>query len=203
MKVAVAAARMVGAERNAGVAVEPAGDVEREYRSARRVGAFDERRIGVGERAGEADPEQAIDDQRPVPQGREIRHRSAAGLDEEAMRVGRVRGKARRVGAKDDFHVEERLAQPARHDESVAAVVAGSREHEDRSAAIPQDPCDAGRGRSRALHQRLPAGRRLDAAHVRRAVDGKESHRTIIGRGGRIGARSRAAPGGAGRVVRV
>ena len=97
--------------------------------------------------------------------------------------------------------MEQCLAQPPRHDEGVAAVIAGPGEHEHRSAAIPQDPRDAGRGRTRALHQRLPAGRRFDAAQLRRAVDGKESHRMIIGRGGRIGARVCVRIGGC--LVRV
>ena len=83
-----------------------------------------------------------------------------------------------RVTAKDHGHVEEGLAQAPRDDEGVAAVVAGPREHEDGSAPRAEHvPGDVGSRRSRALHQRLPAGRFLRAAQLLRSKNGKETHR--------------------------
>ena len=52
-----------GAHRNAGFGVHAGGNVEREDRYLRRIRPLDERRIGGGERAREAYPEESIDDE--------------------------------------------------------------------------------------------------------------------------------------------
>ena len=162
------------AARNTGVGVDSAGNIEREYRNAGRVGAFDLRHVLRVERTGETDAEQSIDDQRSAPSGWIFRHRGSAGIDERAIRLGRVLRQASGVAAKHDGHVEEAFPQPARQHESIAAVVAGSCQHEDRSVALAEHrPRDIRRGRSRAVHQRCAAGRRFDAAQIGGAVNRK------------------------------
>ncbi len=149
----------------AGIGVEPAWNVECQNRNARAIRALDQRGVFRGERSREADAEQPIDDQRSAPSGGNVGHGRSTRDYKGAMGVARVGWQPRGFAAKDDGHVEEQLAQSARDDECIAAVVAGPRQHEHGSIArTGHADGDVGGREPGALHQRLPAGCGFHAA---------------------------------------
>ena len=181
MNVAVAVARTVGPRAAPVSASSPLGTSRARIGTPEPLALLDQRRVVRGKRSRESDAEQSVDDERSAPSGRNVGGRRSTRGNEGTIGVARVRRKLAAVAAKDDGHVEECLAQPARDDEGVAAVVAGPREHEHGSVARADHvPRDVGRRQSGALHQRLPAGRGLHSAQFVGAIDRKQAHRNII-----------------------
>ena len=185
MNVAVASARIGGIERHAGVGVDARRHVERQDRRAGARAPLDQRGVFRRGRAREADAEQAVDDQRrrrPPEALRWVRDPAAA---QRGVRGGGVRRQPRDVAAKDDVDVEERLREAARDDERVAAVVPGTGEHDDRTAAS--------RGhRARDLapprHRRAPSARGPRGAPRRRAMPATaQDEPSVAHRGGPYG----------------
>jgi hypothetical protein len=94
-------------------------------------------------------------------------------------------------------HAVEALATAGGRDPPVAAVVAGTRDHEDRSAGVGGERGGgARRGGAGAFHERGPAGDRLGAALLEDAdLVGREE-----GRGGHGGYGTRIVSRASGRV---
>ena len=113
MKVMVCVARTARPSTLPGVRIQAARDVEREHRAGLRVRVVDQLRVLAFDRAGEADAEQAVDDEIP------------AGVLAES--------RSDFVGKGDP---EKPLLQDPRDDLRVAAVVAGAGEHQDVLALV-------------------------------------------------------------------
>ena len=101
MKVAVAAARMVGPRVAPVSASSPLGTSSARIGMPRIVRAPDQRCVVRGERPREADAEQSVDDERSAPSRRNVGHGRAAGTGEGAIGVARVRRQLVGVAAKD------------------------------------------------------------------------------------------------------
>ena len=134
MNVAVAKARMAGACACPVAASTPLG------MSSARIGAplafahSTSSAIAAFRRPREADPEQAVDHERPAGSDGGAGERRAAGLGEALVGGRGILRQSLRVAREDDVHVVIAAAQQARGDECVAAVVAGTGEDDDRRA---------------------------------------------------------------------
>ncbi len=168
--------------RLAGISLEAGRDVECQDRRARVVCPVDEAGIDALDSALQADAEEAVDhESRPLsPCGG---HDGSAVGSEGPVRRRSVRRKALRVARKDDLHVVIGAAQPTGRDERIAAVVAGSREHDDPPATLARQPCAGlGRGHSGALHQRRSGMPCLERAQLGDIENWRQigRHRPII-----------------------
>ncbi len=150
--------RAVGDDRDvgdvSGVGIDAARHVDREDRPAARVDELDPFAGAARRRAGEADAEQPVDDERRVLD-------RVAGIDGRLAtvapsqpRVLRVAAQALGVVEQRDAHADAAFVQNARGDERVAAVVAGTGQQQDRPRALgghsQRGPCDRIAG---AFHQ--------------------------------------------------
>ncbi len=163
------------AVRVAGLRVEAARDVQREDRHRRRVGPFDPARVRRTDGASEADAEHAIDDEPAAPALRQLLHGAAAGRGECPVCGSSVGRQACGIAREHDRHVAEPRAKMPRRDESVAAVVAGTCEHQHLALAsgeqIARDSRGGGAG---TLHQRCIARGGLDLPERIDGEDGGE-----------------------------
>ena len=112
-----------------------------------------------------------------------------------------------RIARENHGNVEEPRAQPARHDEGVATVVARSRQDDDATAPVSRQLARDFRGCAAGeFHQRQMTMRRFDGAHIGDRIDGGKVrfHGPIIGgaepgpagcRGSPCGRRLGNAPG--------
>ncbi|MNC85404.1 hypothetical protein D3C83_10000 [compost metagenome] len=173
----------------AGIGVQAAGNIQCEYRGAQVVDRGDPLGITTADIALETDAENPIHDQSPLPRGGQGGDDGAAGLTPGGQRgpgVGRKLLLVAGVGHRD---LEIPFLEMPCHDERVAAVVAGARQHQHGLAGAAGDvACDLGRGKPGFFHQlrRILSGggRRLDGANAggqvnRRAVSGVYHHKYV------------------------
>ncbi len=163
---------------DARVGVETAGHVERQNGNSACVGARYPSSINTLGGALEANAEKTVDDDAEVaairPVGKRFSPRRAPGVEGGSGIAGKTLG----VAGKNDHDVEEPGREPSGENESVASVVARTREDEhSRRTAGEEIARDAGRGEPGALHELSRCGFRLDCAKLRDAVDVVLNHR--------------------------
>ena len=171
-----------------GRGIEPGRDIERENRRAARVGPQHEVRVASLGRRAKADAQEAVDHQTGARRGRLDGGRSAR-LDERAIRGVRVGGQALRIAGEHDVNVLEVAAQHACGDECIAAVVARSGEHHDRTSAFPGKVQRGVRGRFACAFHEVGVGiALLELAQFRNRENGGQCrcHGAIIVGGAQI-----------------
>ena len=136
------------------IGIEAGGNVGGEKRRAAGVGPFDQLRIGFGQRPRDADAEQRVDDQRRNA-SRRFGDRAAARCKPGFMCSSGVPGQLVCIAAKHHFHRMKHLTQRERCYKTVAAIVAGSGQHDDATAMVTGERCPKrGQRAARARHQR-------------------------------------------------
>jgi hypothetical protein len=143
------------AQDAAGVAIEPAGNVQRQHRPGEGIDARDQLGPGALNGSSQADAEQAVDYQ-PVLAGRDCFCRANQG------------------------HRDALLPEEARHDSRIATVIAGAGQNQYGCAtSLQQLPCIFGRGVAGAFHQRWPGSRvaGFEGAQLAAAQEGGAANR--------------------------
>ena len=175
-----------GAERPAAIGIEAGRAVQREQRAGiaagQGIGGGDQLRILAGGCPSEADAEQPVDDQRPAPAVGNRLDGGSARIREALAGRRRIARQGERIAGKDDTGCEEALAQQTGGFESIAAIVAGASQHQNRAFAPdrqfrrPGSRCRAG-----PLHQRLGGVCRFDPAQAGAAVEAGSHDRIQCG----------------------
>ncbi len=165
-----------GTERPAGIGIEAGRAVQGEQRAgiadSQGIGSGDPLGILAGGRPSEADAEQSVDDQRPAPAVGNGPDGGSPRIAEALAGRRRIRRQCERIAGKDHAGREEALAQQTGGFESVAAVVAGAGQHQNRAFALgrqlrrPVCRCRAG-----PVHQRRAGMQRFDPAQAGAAVE--------------------------------
>ena len=143
----------VRADQGAGIGIEPAWHVERQYLAAERIDGQRQLARSAGQRARQADAEQAVNYQAPLCVG-------GKGVDKARIAVARplqrIDGFGRwgaAAGQMQHGHVNPGLRQPGRRFQRIAAVVAGAGQYQHAIAAKHFERRN-GRRLAGALHQR-------------------------------------------------
>ena len=146
-----------GSESASGIRVKAAWRVERQQRAGvtrgQCVGCRDQRRISAFRCAGEADPEQAVDDEMPASGSGDGGDGGSSRSTEGAMRRLCISREFVGCAQENDADVEEPCAQAFGDDEGIAAVVARPGEDQDPAAGGQLLGSGGGHG-SGASHQR-------------------------------------------------
>ena len=167
------------AEHTAGIGLEAARDVHRQHGRGLRVHEPYRFEVRAADLTLQTDAEETVDHEVPPPASRHVRLRGAAGIAPRAECAGGVGGELRRVAHEHHRHVEPPGLQVTRDDERIAAVVAGSGEHEHRHTGTwDQLARELGGGEPGALHERGRVGQSrrslLDLANLAGEMDGRE-----------------------------
>ena len=167
-----------GAVRLPGIGVKPAGQVEREHLGTGprvRGDRGDVRREHASGRALQADPEQPVDDQRPVAARGGRAERAAPGRAPGGQGPGSIRRKSMFIAVEHHVDRMEGFAQPARCDQCVAAVVARPGKDQHTATGVAEHLDRQGGGRTAGpLHQR-------QAVFVRDRSGGQPFDRSQVG----------------------
>ena len=143
-----------GPQPRPGRAVDPARQVDREDRRPARVHRLDHRAGRAFDRTREPRPENGVDDEAGVRKpGWRCRFDRAA---ESPGRLGRIAAQAILAQKAQEPHAEPTLAEQARGDKAVAAVVARAGHDRDRGPERLAQRSGIGDRAPRILHEKNP-----------------------------------------------
>ena len=165
----------------AGVGIESARAVECQQRASVAGGQCVGGRHEFGEMAGEialqADAKERVDDQPPVFILGDCRQFAATSGQKALPRGGGIGRESGCLAGKDQAHIAEALQQVHARLKTVATVVAGAGEDQQRPLAVVQQRAgEIGSGEAGTLHQRLIAGSGFQIAQTGSAVEGSVVH---------------------------
>jgi hypothetical protein len=162
--------RAVRANDGAAVRIQPARHVQRQHRAIDIGRAQRQRARTARERAREADAEQAVDDEAVAAGGVEVVDEVHAAGRGARQRMGRLRRRGR-AGQVDHFHMRARGAEVGRDFQRIAAVVAGTGQHDDDAARHAAEQVERERGGRGAGPRHERAGRQVAVGGLLEGAD--------------------------------